>query len=233
MKVRAFAALCILTACLGASEAADAAGEPASVIVRRGQSLSAIAAQHGVSVRQLTEWNKLSSPNAVRAGQKLVVGRPAVQSPDGAVRASASAPPRSSAKEAAGVKNTAAVRNPAEVASPEGVPDKVKSDLSGVARTLVQNAARNIRPNAAAKAVTPGADGGFTASYTEVDTSSLRAEVIPSTEKGKYVGSIRYVEHRYECSGKSRAEAMRAACSKVKSRRMNELIRYEKGKWHY
>jgi len=115
----------------------------------------------------------------------------------------------------------------------DNVPEKVKQDLDKAGKTLVNNAAKNIMPNIKAKALAPGDKGGFVASYVEVDASNIRTEVIPSAESGKYVGSIRYMEYQYECPGKNRADALRAECRMVKGRRINELIRYEKGKWHY
>ena len=113
------------------------------------------------------------------------------------------------------------------------MPEKVKQDLATVGKTLVNSAAKNIMPNIKSKAVAPGDKGGFVASYVEIDPSDIRTEVIPSAESGKYVGSIRYLEYQYECPGKNKAEALQAECRVVKCRRMNELIRYEKGKWHY
>ena len=117
--------------------------------------------------------------------------------------------------------------------APDNVPEKVKLELADIGKALVNSAARAIMPNSRAKAVAPGGNGGYVASYVEVDTSDIRTEVLPSTESGKYVGSIRYMEKQYECLGKSRAEALQAECRVVKTRRMNELICYEKGKWHY
>lgn len=43
-------------------------------IVRRGQTLSSIARQHRISVRQLKAWNKIRS-NKVKVGQKLIVAQ--------------------------------------------------------------------------------------------------------------------------------------------------------------
>jgi hypothetical protein len=117
--------------------------------------------------------------------------------------------------------------------SPDGVPENVKLELVDVGRTLVNKAAKHIMPNSKTKAVAPCVERGFVARYTEIDTLNIRTEVIPSAESGKYVGSIRYMENQYECAGKSRADALQAECRMVKSRRMNELIRYERGKWHY
>ena len=117
--------------------------------------------------------------------------------------------------------------------APDGVPEKIKMEFADVSKTLVGNAAKSIMPNIRSKAVAPGGSGGYVASYVEVDGSDVRAEVIPSSESGKYVGSIRYVENQYECPGKTQADALRAECRVVKSRRMNELVRYDKGKWHY
>ena len=151
-----------------------------------------------------------------------------------AVPAGAAAPAPAKAKQA---KKTAPAPEAApihvSVSAPDGVPENVKQDLAKVGSTLVGSAARTIMPNSKAKAVAPGGNGGYVASYMEVDTSNVRAEVMPSAEAGKYVGSIRYAENRYECPGKSKAEALQAECRVVKTLRMNELIRYDKGQWHY
>jgi hypothetical protein len=117
--------------------------------------------------------------------------------------------------------------------APAGVPENVKVELANVGRTLVDNAAKNIMPNIKAKAVKADDKGGFVASYVEVDASDIQTEAIPSAESGKYVGAIRYTECQYECPGKNKAEALKAECRMVKSRRIKELISYEKGKWHY
>jgi LysM repeat protein len=206
--------------------AAPAAGaaDDGIVVVKQGQNLGAIAAQYKVSVAQICQWNNLSSPDKVRVGQRLYV-RP----PDRAGAAATSAPRAAqSAKQAKSVTQTPQAAVPAD-----GIPEKVKLELANVGKTLVNNAARTIMPNAKAKAVAPGDSGGYVASYVVVDTSDIRTEVIPSAESGKYVGSIRYVENLYECPGKSKAEALQAECRVVRSRRINELVRYEKGKWHH
>ncbi|MDR0239566.1 MAG: LysM peptidoglycan-binding domain-containing protein [Deltaproteobacteria bacterium] len=228
---------------------AGAAGVPDGVVVvQQGQNLKAIAAQHKVSVEQLCQWNNLSSPDKIRVGQKLYV-RP----PDAAPTAVASATAASSAPAASSASASVVpspqkqtkhakpatpepaptVTNQMEMHAPDGVPENVKLELAKVGKTLVDSAAKNIMPNVKAKTVAPGSTGGFVASYMEVDASHIRTEVIPSTKPGEYVGSIRYVENQYECTGTSRAEALQTSCRMVKSRRMNELIRYEKGKWHY
>ena len=45
--------------------------------IRPGESLSSIAQQYRVSVRNLQSWNQISDPHRIRAGQKLVVLAPA------------------------------------------------------------------------------------------------------------------------------------------------------------
>jgi LysM repeat protein len=231
MKIRPLCiALCFLYICAGELAAATTHDAPADgvVVIRPGQSLSAVAAQYGVTVRQLVEWNGLDSPNSIRAGGKLMVRPPAARGAAAGKTSQTAAklPPASKA-------GAPAAAPPAAVKTPDGVPDTIRSELLAAARTLVNNAAKSIRPSAYAKEVSPAPDGGFVASYMEVDTESMRVEVLPSHRKGNYVGSIRYVENRYECPGGSRVEALRAECGRTKSRRMNELIRYEKGKWHY
>ena len=50
------------------------------VHVESGETLSEIAAQHGVTVEQLQEWNRIEEPNYVQVGQRLVVHEAVVSS---------------------------------------------------------------------------------------------------------------------------------------------------------
>jgi LysM repeat protein len=45
--------------------------------VRRGETLSGLAAEYGVTVRQLREWNALGANGMVRSGQRIRVAAPA------------------------------------------------------------------------------------------------------------------------------------------------------------
>ena len=217
------------------------------VLVQKGQSLSSIAAQHKLSLEQLCQWNNIDAPNKIKVGQKIYLG-PTKQA-DSAVAAKAQADtavtakapsdspapnktPDDKAKKAAPGQTSASGQPDSEVKAPDDVPAKVKSELAALGTKLVNNASRTIMPSAKSKAVA-ASEQGFVASYIDIDTSSMRAEVMPSKDKGKYVGSIRYLENQYECPGATRAEALKAECVRKKSRRINELVRYEKGKWHY
>ena len=222
-----FAVAFAFTCPAGAADLSDGV-----IVVQQGQTLRAIAAQHKVSVEQICQWNKLSSPDKIRVGQKLYIRPP--DRPSAAAPVQAAPPPRSPAQSSKQAKKTTPEPPSAEQAiAQDGVPEKVKQDLAKAGKTLVNNAAKTIMPNIKSKAVAPRDNGGFVASYTEVDTENIRMEVIPSAEPGKYVGSIRYVEYRYECPGKSKSDALKAPCQVVGHRRINELIRYEKGKWHH
>ena len=48
-----------------------------------------------------------------------------------------------------------------------------------------------------------------------------------------YVGFIRYSEQVYECRGASKSGALSAPCEKIKTRNLNEMIRYDGKKWQY
>lgn len=65
--------------------------------VKKGENLSRIASIYGVTISQIMEWNGLSNPSLVRAGQPLIVsqGSPVnitVQSPNGTVEEVQSVP---------------------------------------------------------------------------------------------------------------------------------------------
>jgi len=51
-------------------------------IVKKGENLSRISSIYGVSVSQIMEWNGLSNPSLVRAGQPLIVSQSATVSGD-------------------------------------------------------------------------------------------------------------------------------------------------------
>ncbi len=58
---------------------------PVHARIRRGDSLWRIARRHGVTVKKLTRWNRISRRSTLRPGRKLVVGwrRPSLTSPAG------------------------------------------------------------------------------------------------------------------------------------------------------
>jgi len=55
--------------------------ETHSVQIESGETLSEIAAQHGVTIEQLQEWNRIEEADYVQAGQRIVVHNAAVVSP--------------------------------------------------------------------------------------------------------------------------------------------------------
>ena len=123
----------------------------------------------------------------------------------------------------------AAQKKPAAAKAEESL-ETVKTKLNDVGKKLVQNASKTVTPNVNAKAVT-NEGGGFVARYVEIDSGSLSTEVRESTGAGgKYVGVIRYMENHFECRANSKAEAQKAPCNLMRSRRVTELIRYD-GKW--
>jgi len=50
--------------------------------IRRGETLTAIADDYGVTVRELVRWNNLNERNAIRAGQRIRVAAPPEESSD-------------------------------------------------------------------------------------------------------------------------------------------------------
>lgn len=129
----------------------------------------------------------------------------------------------------------AAPQKPAAKAAPKGQTESIETvqeKLDIVGKKLVNDAAKHVTPSAKAKAVALE-DKEFVARYVEVDVASMSTEVRPATGPGgQYIGVIKYLENQYECRGKSKDEALKAPCAMVKSRRMNELIRYD-GKWSF
>ncbi|NLG34085.1 MAG: LysM peptidoglycan-binding domain-containing protein [Lentisphaerae bacterium] len=74
-------------------------------VVKSGDSLSKIAAKHGVNTRELAELNQITDPNRIRAGQKLILpdySKPSQSQPDAAAAAAPAKPSKPQAVAAGG-----------------------------------------------------------------------------------------------------------------------------------
>ena len=109
---------------------------------------------------------------------------------------------------------------------------EAKAQLDVTAKKLVSNAAKTVTPNIHNKAVTK-VGKEYVAKYTSIDVNSVSTEVRPTSTPGHYVGTVRYMESFHECRGKTKAEALKAHCSRTHGRRMSELIHYDGKKWTY
>jgi membrane-bound lytic murein transglycosylase D len=58
---------------VGTTKSSSASSSSKTHTVSQGDTLGSIACKYGVTVKQLTEWNKLSNPDALKLGQKLKV----------------------------------------------------------------------------------------------------------------------------------------------------------------
>ena len=110
---------------------------------------------------------------------------------------------------------------------------QAREKLLALAQSHTANAAKYIRPGKSTRSIEKR-DKDFVATYRELDTSNVSTDMSQQDMPGcKYVGSVAYVVHDYECKGKSVEEARRSSdCTMVKSQRMREMTRYDKGKWH-
>ena len=101
---------------------------------------------------------------------------------------------------------------------------KLEADLYKTGQSLVGRASRTVMPSKAHKEVRK-VGKEYVATYVDVDTDSLTTEVRK--------GARGYAEHVYECRGASKSAALSAPCEKIKTRNLNEMIRYDGKKWQY
>lgn len=106
---------------------------------------------------------------------------------------------------------------------------QIQAELDQMGKKLASQSARTLLPNKANKDVKQ-VGGQWVASYIEVRPEEVRTQLRPGSS-GQYVGSIRYAEHFMECRGATRQEALKAPCHEVRSRNLNELIRYDGKQW--
>lgn len=107
---------------------------------------------------------------------------------------------------------------------------RIAADLQVTGEQLVGRAARTVMPSKASRSVRK-VGKEYVANYIEVDQSNVSTDMRPGS-KGQYVGFIRYSEYEYECRAATRQEALSTnQCERIRTRNLNELIRYDGKKW--
>ena len=171
---------------------------------------------------------------------------PAVASPEPVAEpapAKAEKTGKAAKKDAKASKNANAAKEtlvvPAKCTHPYGKEVQLKNGhkvcclLEATGNQLSQKAARTITPSKSSKHVEL-VNGAYIAKYTEVDTQSVTTRMTPSTtQKGGYVGFVRYKENMYQCKGKTKKDALSAPCEAAGSRGVTEMIQFDGKKWNY
>lgn len=112
-------------------------------------------------------------------------------------------------------------------------PEVAQSKLDSFAKSHLQRANETLRPNRANMAVRKEGTR-YMAWFSEVDLVTLKTELHPSGAPGcQYVGHVVYIENVIASYGKTEREARAGVFKQVKSKRVRELTRYDKGKWLY
>lgn len=106
----------------------------------------------------------------------------------------------------------------------------IQAELDAMGKKLAAQSSRTLLPNKS-KPDYKQAGGQWVASYIDVDTNNVTTEMRPGAN-GQYVGFIRYQERFMECRGATKQVAMSGGnCQQVKTRNLNELIRYDGREW--
>ncbi|MBD5642035.1 MAG: translation initiation factor 2 [Desulfovibrio sp.] len=106
---------------------------------------------------------------------------------------------------------------------------QIKAELDAMGKRLAAQSGRTLLPNRS-KPDYKQVGGEWVASFIDVDTSHVTTEMRPGAN-GQYVGFIRYQERFMECRGKTKQGALNGSCTQVKTRNLNELIRYDGKAW--
>ena len=108
---------------------------------------------------------------------------------------------------------------------------QIQAELDAFVLTYVDTANKRLSVNRSKPRVTKE-NGKYVARFTEIDRTSVTAEVRPSKSKHfQYVARLRYHEMSYECVGKTRKAALKGPWKCTSVRRLTEMPRYVKGKW--
>ena len=108
---------------------------------------------------------------------------------------------------------------------------QIQEELDVFVLSYVDTANKRLSVNRSKPRVTKE-NGRYVARFTEIDRTSVTAEVRPSQSKHfQYVARLRYHEMSYECEGKTRKAALKGPWKCTSVRRLTEMPRYVKGKW--
>jgi hypothetical protein len=108
---------------------------------------------------------------------------------------------------------------------------QIQAELDTFVLSYVDTANKRLSVNRSKPRVTKE-NGRYVARFTEIDRTSVTAEVRPSKSKHfQYVARLRYHEMSYECEGKTRKAALKGPWKCTSVRRLTEMPRYVKGKW--
>ena len=135
------------------------------------------------------------------------------------------------AEEAAPAEPVPAKKEKAPAATKKGAKSEaqIKAELDVTGRKLAAQSARTLLPNKS-KPEYKQIGNEWVASYIDVDTDHVTTEMRPGAN-GQYVGFIRYQEKFMECRGATKQAALKSDCKVVKTRNLNELIRYDGKEW--
>ena len=109
----------------------------------------------------------------------------------------------------------------------------VKADLDVAAHELVGRASRTVVPSKAKPSVAKSGKQ-VVVNYVDIDTNSTHATLRKgSSAATPYTAIVSYSERHMRCTGATKAEALsdKAQCQTVKTRHMQEFIRYDGKKW--
>ena len=113
----------------------------------------------------------------------------------------------------------------ANAASAEGSVE-IMAKLEVFANSYLLSCNQHIRPSKTNPAIDTR-NGKIVLTYIEYDTSSMEAELVPSTNSAfSYLARMQYIEHTYEAVGDTEEAARAASYVRIRTRRLTELPRY-------
>lgn len=160
--------------------------------------------------------------SSVSLAQEPGKAAPAVKPQAKAAPAKAAAKPAASEKKSSGkpvaVENDDVVQKKLDDFASNAVTTLDKHRLDGETRKKVQMV-----------------NGQYVASYCSIDRRSIQTSFKKPEFSNAitYVGYMKYHEVNYECSGKTKEEAMAGPFKEVARQPLTELIKYQQGRWTY
>ena len=117
----------------------------------------------------------------------------------------------------------------AKAAAPDESQETVQLKLNSYAQRHVRTMTECLKPGENSKAVEQEGSE-FVARYRTVDPSSGSTDVHPGSAGAKFIGLLVYHEVEYENRAPSREVALNGPFVAVKTRKVTEILRYDRGK---
>lgn len=107
--------------------------------------------------------------------------------------------------------------------------NQIKNELEQFGKQLIAKRTNELNPSRSNPQYKQIGNKWF-AGFIEIDPN-FKTEIKNGSSKGTYVGIVRYQEKFMQCESNTKQTVLKGRCESIKTRNINELLRYDGNQW--